>query len=353
MEISFSPERIIETTAPVNTRGSTDRTVRRIAPLEEALAGDLSFLRDGKRIDDLANCSASVLLVPADCPVEPGLNQLFLYCEDPSVALTRLCSVIERDVRPRPEPGIHPSAVIGRGCRVPDSVAVGPHCVIGDRVSLGENTVLEARVCLGPGVVLGDDCRLLPGVVVMDGCRLGDRVTLHPGVVVGADGFGYESGPEGHAKIPQVGGVVVGDDVEIGAGSTVDRARFSDTVIGEGTKIDNLVQIGHNVRVGRHCILCAQVGIAGSTELEDFVVLGGQVGVAGHIRLGRGAQAGAQSGISRNIQAGNTVFGSPALPLLLRQKIFVLQQRLPDLFRRVDKIEADLEKAFENPPRDG
>jgi UDP-3-O-[3-hydroxymyristoyl] glucosamine N-acyltransferase len=218
---------------------------------------------------------------------------------------------------------------------------------------MGENSILEARAYLGRGSSIGADCRLMPGAIVMDGCGLGKRVIVHAGAVIGADGFGYDSDASGHAKIPQVGGVSVGDDVEIGAGTTVDRARFSQTIIGEGTKIDNLVQIGHNVRIGRHCLICAQVGIAGSTTLEDFVVLGGQVGVAGHLRLGAGSQAGAQSGIGRSLEPRSTVFGSPAVPYLLRQKISILQQRLPDLFRRVDKIEAGLEKAFENPVEKG
>ncbi len=347
MEISLSAEQIIETTRPSDQRGETDREITGIAPLGEAHEGELSFLQEKKFLPDLDRSRASIVLVPRDCAAAPRENQLFLYFDNPSSALSRLCAHLERRLRPRPVPGVHPTAVIGDGCRLPDSVSVGPHCVIEDGVSLGENTILEARVFLGPGVVLGADCHLRPGVVVMDGCRLGDRVTLHPGVVLGGDGFGYVSDATGHAKIPQVGGVLIEDDVEIGAGSTVDRARFSMTVIGEGTKIDNLVQVGHNVRIGRHCILCAQVGIAGSTVLGDFVILGGQVGVAGHLTIGSGARVGAQSGIGRDVEPKSSLFGSPAVSLLLRQKIVLLQQRLPDLFRRVDRIEADLEKAFE------
>ena len=347
MQISLSAEQIVKTTRPTDRRGNTDREIEGISALAEAREGELSFLQEKKYLQDLAESRASIILVPDGCPAEPAENQLFLYFENPSAALSRLCSHIERRLRPRPVPGVHPTAVIGANCRLPDSVTVGPHCVIADNVSLGENTVLDARVYLGQGTVLGDDCRLLPGVVVMDGCRLGHRITLHPGVVVGADGFGYVSDVSGHAKIPQVGGVLIEDDVEIGAGSTVDRARFSMTVIGEGTKIDNLVQVGHNVRIGRHCILCALVGIAGSTVLGDFVVLGGQVGVAGHLKIGSGAKVGAQSGIGRSVEPNSSHFGTPAVPLLLRQKIILLQKRLPDLFRRVDRIEAELEKAFD------
>lgn len=332
---------------PVSRRGGTDREIRKIASLGDARDGDLSFLNEKKYRKDLATTRASIVLVPGDCAEEPGDNQLFLLCENPSVALTRLCSYLEKSLRPRPEPGVHPSAVIGRGCGIPESATVGPLTVMEDGSSIGENTILEARVYLGRGASVGADGRLMPGVTVMDGCRLGDRVTLHAGVVIGSDGFGYDSDAGGHSKIPQIGNVVLGDDVEIGAGSTVDRARFEETVVGEGTKIDNLVQIGHNVRIGRHCILCAQVGIAGSTVLKDFVILGGQVGVGGHLTLGAGVQAGGKSGIAQDLPPKSYVHGNPAVPVMLRHKISVLEQRLPELFRRVEKIETDLEKAFE------
>ncbi len=347
MQISLSPEKVIKVTQPLSQRGGTSCTIERIVPLADAVEGDLSFLREKKFSDDLTSTGASIVFVPEDCPVEPGENQLFLYFENPSVGLARLCSMLQKMLRPRPVPGVHPTAVIAQGCRIPESVTVGPYCIIEDGCTIGEDSVLEAHVFIGRNSSLGEGCRLMPQVTVMDGTRLGDRVALHSGVVIGSDGFGYDSDGSGHSKIPQIGGVVIGDDVEIGAGTTIDRARFSDTVIGEGTKIDNLVQVGHNVRIGRHCILCAQVGIAGSTVLGDFVILGGQVGIAGHLTLGSGVQAGAQSGIGRNLEPKSYVFGSPAVPYMLRQKIIVLQKRLPDLFRRVDKIEADLEKAFE------
>jgi len=189
----------------------------------------------------------------------------------------------------------------------------------------------------------------MPGAVVATECTLGRRVRLHPGVVIGADGFGYEFVDGRHEKLPQVGVVVVGDDVEIGANSTVDRARFSQTEIGEGTKIDNLVQIAHNVVIGRHCLICSQVGISGSTVLEDFVVLGGQVGLGGHITIGRGAKAGGQAGITADVLAGAFVNGTPAIPFQLERRIAVLQQRLPELFGRVGELEDALrgkEKTF-------
>jgi UDP-3-O-[3-hydroxymyristoyl] glucosamine N-acyltransferase len=179
----------------------------------------------------------------------------------------------------------------------------------------------------------------MPGVVVQAECTLGRRVRLHPGVVIGSDGFGYEFVAGRHEKVPQVGTVVVGDDVEIGANTTIDRSRFEQTSIGEGTKIDNLVQVGHNVVIGKHCMICAQVGIAGSVTLGDYVVVGGQVGLAGHLTVGSGAMIAAKSGVKDDIPPKTSVWGSPSLPILLEQKLVILRGRLPELFKRVDALE--------------
>jgi UDP-3-O-[3-hydroxymyristoyl] glucosamine N-acyltransferase len=175
----------------------------------------------------------------------------------------------------------------------------------------------------------------------MAGCTLGRRVRLHPGVVIGADGFGYEHVGGKHEKVPQIGTVEIGADVEIGSNSTVDRSRFDSTVIGEGTKIDNLVQVGHNVVIGRHCLICAQVGIAGSVTLGDYVVVGGQSGIAGHLTVGSGAMIAAKTGVMEDIPAKTSVWGSPSLPLRLEQKIVILRNRLPELFKRVGALEKE------------
>jgi acyl-[acyl carrier protein]--UDP-N-acetylglucosamine O-acyltransferase len=190
----------------------------------------------------------------------------------------------------------------------------------------------------------------MPGSVVQAECTLGKRVRLHPGVVIGSDGFGYEFVAGRHEKVPQVGTVVIGDDVEIGANSTIDRSRFEKTSIGEGTKIDNLVQVGHNVVIGKHCILCAQVGIAGSVTLGDYVVVGGQSGLAGHLTVGSGAMIAAKSGVKDDIPPKTSVWGSPSLPLLLEQKIVILRNRLPELFKRVDALEKKARGPRPRPP---
>jgi UDP-3-O-[3-hydroxymyristoyl] glucosamine N-acyltransferase len=199
-------------------------------------------------------------------------------------------------------------------------------------------------VFVGRDAVIGDDCLLMPGARLYAGCQLGMRVRVHANVVIGDDGFGYELVDGRHEKVPQIGQVVIEDDVEIGAGSTIDRARFGRTIVGEGTKIDNLVQVGHNVTIGKHCILCAQVGISGSVTIEDYVVLGGQAGVGGHITLGKGVKAGGRAGITANVPAGSYVNGNPAIPYMLERRIAVLKQRLPELFHRVDALEEQVKK---------
>ncbi len=345
MEVSFSAPEIVAFVQPRETRGGTTETVRGISALSTAAAGDLAFLGNAKYKTDVGSTRASVVLLPVDYEGEPRANQLFLLVENPSVALARICARIEQLLWPKPLPGIHPTAVIASSARVPASATVGPFCVIEEEVVVGERAHLQANVFLGRGVRLGDDCWLMPQTVVAAECELGNRVRLQPGVVVGSDGFGYEFVAGRHEKVPQVGTVVVGDDVEIGANSTIDRARFSRTVVGEGTKIDNLVQVGHNVIIGKHCLLCAQVGISGSTTLEDYVVLGGQAGVAGHLTLGKGMKAGGAAGITTDVAPGTTVNGTPAIPYGLERRIAVLRTRLPDLFKRVDALEAQLKKS--------
>ena len=184
----------------------------------------------------------------------------------------------------------------------------------------------------------------MPHVTIAAECVVKNRVRLHAGVVVGSDGFGYEFVQGRHEKVPQVGRVVIDDDVEIGANATIDRARFSETVVGEGTKIDNLVQIAHNVVIGKHCLICSQVGISGSTTIEDYVVLGGQAGLAGHLTVGKGSKVDGQSGVNSDLPPGSFVKGTPCLPYTLEQRINVLRKRLPDLFRRVDELAQRPEK---------
>lgn len=342
MQVQFTAGEIVGIVQPQSSAGATNATLRSIAALKDAGPGELSFLGNAKYKGEVAGSRASIVLLPPDFAGQPGPDQLYLWVENPSVALARICAHIEHTLWPKPAPGIHPTASVDASARIAASATVGPLCVVEPGAAIGERVHLQAQVFVGRNAIIGDDAWLMPGTIVATECVLGRRVRLQPGVVVGSDGFGYEFVKGRHEKIPQVGTVVIGDDVEIGANTTLDRARFSRTVVGEGTKIDNLVQVAHNVVIGRHCILCSQVGISGSTVLEDYVVLGGQVGVGGHVKIGKGAKAGGQAGITSDVDPGSFLNGTPAIPYLLERRIAVLQQRLPDLFKRVDTLEAQI-----------
>jgi UDP-3-O-[3-hydroxymyristoyl] glucosamine N-acyltransferase len=344
MELSFTPSEVAEIVQARASRGATTETIRAIASLEKARSGDLSFLGNPKYKPEVAKTAASVVLLPTDYEGEPKPGQLFLLVEKPSVGLARLCARIEALLWPKPAPGVHPSAIIAADVRIPSSATIGPLCVVESGARIGERTHLHARVFIGRNASVGADCVLMPGVTLTSECVVKNRVRLHAGVVVGSDGFGYEFVSGRHEKVPQVGRVVIEDDVEIGANSTLDRARFSETVVGEGTKIDNLVQIAHNVVIGRHCLICAQAGISGSTTVQDYVVVGGQAGLAGHLTVGKGSKIDGQTGVNSDLDAGSFVKGSPCLPYNLEQRINVLRKRIPELFRRVDEIETRLEK---------
>ena len=342
MEVKLTAADIAAIVQPRTSRGATSATICGLAALKDALPGELSFLGNAKYKSEVAASRASIVLLPPDFAGQPAADQLYLLVDNPSVALARICARIEQALWPKPAAGVHPSACVDPAARVASSATVGPLCVVEAGAVIGERVHLQAQVFVGRNATIGDESWLMPGAIVAAECVLGRRVRLQPGVVIGSDGFGYEFVQGRHEKVPQVGTVIVGDDVEIGANTTLDRARFSRTVVGEGTKIDNLVQVAHNVVIGRHCILCAQVGISGSTTLEDYVVLGGQAGVGGHVRIGKGAKAGGQAGITADVEPGSFLNGTPAIPYLLERRIAVLQQRLPELFRRVDALEAQV-----------
>jgi UDP-3-O-[3-hydroxymyristoyl] glucosamine N-acyltransferase len=271
--------------------GPRNRTIRGVAALSEAADDELSFLGNPQYAPQVAASRAGAILVPNETA---GDDRRFIRVSQPYAALA---DVIGRwfDVSPRPE-GISPLASISPKATLGANVAVGPFTSIGDGVAIGEGTILHANV------------------TIYAGCKIGKRCVLHSGVVIGSDGYGFVNVDGKHKKIPQIGIVRIEDDVEIGANSTVDRAALGETVIGEGTKIDNLVQVGHNVRIGKHCLLVSQVGIAGSTELGDYVVAAGQAGVSGHLKIGPRAQIGGASAVFQDVPAGTKVVGNPALP---------------------------------------
>jgi len=321
--------------------GDPDIEVTAIASLEGAGAGDVSFAGDEKH-QELAATSAASLIVTRQAIT--GCTSAQILVEDPNLAIALIGESLDR-ARPRPAPGIHPAAVVDEGAEVATSATIHAKAVVSCGAQVGERTVLHPGAFLGEGARVGDDCVIHANVSILHGVQVGDRVTLHPGVVLGSDGFGYATTKDGcHVKIPQVGTVVVEDDVDIGANTTVDRARFSETRIGKGAKIDNLVMVGHNVVVGPYSLLVAQVGIAGSTKLGHHVVLGGHVGVKGHLTLGDGSQVGAYSGVGHDLEPGQGYAGIPAVPIKKALKIRAIQGRLPEIQKRLRALEEKLEQ---------
>ncbi len=283
-----------------------------VAPLDRAGAGDLSFLSAGRYLPAFhASRAGAVLCTSEHRSAQPG-PATRIVVDDPHRAMLRVVRVLFPE-EPR-RTGVDATAVVGRGAVLGRDVFLGPHVVVGPGARLGDRVEVMAGSVIGAGVIIGDDVTMHPHVVLYPRTEVGSRVILHAGVCLGADGFGYLPGKVAHEKVPQVGRCIIGDDVEIGANTTVDRGSVDDTVIGQGTKIDNLVQIAHNCRIGARCLIMAQVGIAGSTHLEDDVILAGQVGVGGHLTLGKGVRAAGQAGVIGDLEAGQTVSGYPARP---------------------------------------
>jgi UDP-3-O-[3-hydroxymyristoyl] glucosamine N-acyltransferase len=250
-----------------------------------------------------------------------------------------------------PEPGIHPSATVADDAAIDATATVGPGCVVESGAAIGARTVLRAMVYIGRSARVGSDGLLSPCSVVLDRCVLGDRVILHSGVVIGADGYGFDTRDGVHHKIPQRGVVEVGDDVEVGANTTIDRARFGRTVVGAGTKIDNLVQVAHNVVTGEHCLLVAQAGIAGSTTLGHHVVVAAQAGLVGHSQIGDGAVIGAKAGVPGDVEEGATLLGAPAQDIRHERRCMIAYKRLPETDRRVRELERTIEQLTEKVAR--
>lgn len=317
--------------------GDAEIEIRACAALEAAGPGTITFLADPRHRGRLAATRASAVILPRDGTPSPVPA---LRVAQPYLAFVQ---VLERlHPAPRPAPGVHPTAILGRETRLGPNAHVGPYAVIGDRVVIGADAVIHARVTVYDGVEIGDGFTAHAGVVVREGVRIGHRVTLHAGAVIGSDGFGFLPLPDGARKIPQVGTVVLEDDVEIGANSTVDRAMLGETRIGRGTKLDNLVMVGHGSTIGPGCLLAAQVGLAGGTRLEARVMMGGQAGASGHLTIGEGARVAAQAGVHQDLPAGAVVGGSPAVPVETYRRVSAALSRVPDALRRLRRLERRL-----------
>jgi UDP-3-O-[3-hydroxymyristoyl] glucosamine N-acyltransferase len=321
--------------------GDPALTIDGPAALADAGPREISFLANPRYSPQLATTKAGAVVVARDC-ASPRADIVLLRCDDPNRAFTAVIEAFApRD--PAPAPGVHPSAVVGPGARIDPSASIGPNCSIAGGASVGARSQLVAGVSLGRDAVVGEDCVLHPAVVLYPRVRVGSRVLIHAGAVLGSDGFGFEPTRTGWVKIPQCGTVVVEDDAEIGANVTIDRARFGVTRIGRGVKIDNLVQVGHNVVVEDGALLIAQVGIAGSTRVGKRAILAGQVGVAGHATIGDGARVGAQSGVAGDVPAGADYFGTPARPRADELRIWSLTGKLPGMIKRIRDLERRLQ----------
>jgi len=322
-----------------NRQDGPDPEITGVASLQEAREGDVTFFANPRYLSQLRTSKASAVIVSLDCSEE--VAPVLLRAENPSAAFAAAVAAFAPP-EVAPPPGIHPSAVVDPSAVLGEGVAIGANSVIESGAVIGEGTIIAPGCLIGREVRIGRECSLHHGAIIRESCLLGDRVILQPGAVIGSCGFGYEFQGGRHVKIPQTGIVEIGNDVEIGANTTVDRARFGRTVIGEGSKIDNLVQIAHNVQVGPHTIICAQVGVAGSTRIGAYVTLAGQVGLAGHIEIGDKAVIGAQSGLSKNVPPGSMVIGAPAKPMKeWKQSNFYISQ-LGKLYDRVKELEGKL-----------
>ncbi len=311
------------------------------ASLKEAIAGDLSFFHDSRYNERLVNTKASAVLVPLGWTELPQ-NTACIAVSDPSRSFEQIVETY--GFQPEPfAPGVHASAVVADGVRFnPERVAIGANAVVEAGAELGDGVDIGPGCFVGRNVVIGKGSKLHANCTVHAECILGDGVSLHSGVVIGSDGFGYEFSQGRHRKVRQAGIVQIDNDVEIGAGSTVDRARFGRTWIGEGTKIDNLVQIGHNVVVGRHCIIVACTAIAGSATVGDYVVIAAQVGIAGHVHVGSQSTLAARCGVTRDLPAGGKYLGFPANPAREEKRRMAGINRLPQLLARVKELEAQI-----------
>lgn len=320
-------------------KGKGETVIRGFANLNDAVTGDLSFFHDRRYMKQLSGTQACVLLVPDDFTEFPG-DVACVAVADPSRAFELIVETY--GVQPDPfVPGVHSTAVIaGTATFDAAKVSIGAHAVVEGGSIIADGVQIGAGCFVGRNVSIGTDSKLFANSTVHVGSELGARVIIHSGAVIGADGFGYEFKEGRHRKIRQEGIVQIDDDVEIGAGTTVDRARFGRTWIGEGTKIDNQVQVGHNAVIGKHCIVVAFVAIAGSAQIGDYVVMGAQVGVAGHVKIGSQARLAARCGVTKDLAAGQTYMGFPAVLATDERRRLAGINRLPQLVARVKKLES-------------
>lgn len=322
--------------------GDDTLRIRGVAPVGDAGPGQLTFVTNDRYRRLLEASDPSAALVPEQMEIGGGGHEgvTLIRVPDPQLAFTKLAALFDPSVPPAP--GVDPSAHLGRGVQLGAGVSVGAHARIGDGVQIGDRTIVGPFAVVEREAAIGADCLLAHGCSVLERVKLGDRVRLHPGARIGTDGFGYTRGPDGAVKVPQLGGCVLGDDVEVGANTTIDRGSLGDTTVGARTKIDNLVHVGHNVEIGEDCMIVAQVGIAGSVRIGPGAALAGQAGIAGHLTIGAGARIGAQAGVIGDVPAGASYSGYPARPHGAALRASAAAFRLPRILARLRAVEEHL-----------
>lgn len=321
--------------------GDASVCIRNVRGVNEAEPGDLTFVIDPKYIPQLQRCKASAVLVRADLDVQCGMPQIKV--KNPREALQTLTAALA----PPPiqfAPGVHPTAVVAADAVLGKDVSVQPYAVIEAGATIGDRVVIGAHTYVGHYTKIGEDSFVYARVTIRERITIGARVIIHPGAVIGSDGFGYEQVNGKHVKIPQVGTVVIEDDVEIGANTTIDRARFDKTIIRRGTKIDNLVQIAHNCDVGEDTIICGQVGLSGSAKVGNHVIMAGQSGMVGHIKIHDNIIVGAQCGVTKELEKPGFYIGSPATPHMTYKKRESVVVRLPEIYKKVLRLEKKVEE---------
>lgn len=321
--------------------GDGEILISDFAKIEEGRPGTITFLANPKYTHHIYTTGASAVLVRNDFVPEQPLAVTLIRVADPYDTLARLLTMVQQMMHPAKK-GIEQPCFVAEGVKIPEDAYVGAFAYIGAGSVIGPGAQIYPQSYVGAGCTIGEGTTLYSGVKVYDGCRIGNRCIIHSGAVIGADGFGFAPEGDSYRKIPQTGIVEIADDVEIGANTTVDRATMGRTYVGQGVKLDNLIQIAHNVEVGDNTVMASQAGIAGSTKIGRHCMIGGQVGLAGHITVGDNAQLAAQSGTPKDVPAGARLFGSPAMDLREYGRQAVTIKRLPDLFKRVDDLTARL-----------
>ena len=322
--------------------GDENETVHTFAKIEEGIPGAISFLSNPKYTHYIYDTQSSIVLVNKDFEPEKEIKATLIKVDNAYESLAKLLNLYEMS-KPK-KTGVDPLAYIAPTAKIGENVYIAPFACVGDNAEIGDNTSLHPHATVGSGAKVGSNCILYPHATVYHDCRVGNNCILHAGSVVGADGFGFAPSPEGYEKIPQIGIAILEDNVEIGANTCIDRATMGATIIRKGVKLDNLIQIAHNVEVGSNTVMASQVGVAGSTKIGEWCMLGGQVGVAGHITIGNKVNMGAQSGVHGSIKDGEALIGTPPIGLKNYFKSSAVFKKLPDMYLELNSLKKEIEE---------